>query len=180
MKHKSLITGFMAVAAVLLAAGLGGCNSSGCTENRNALPLAEFYNSATGRAIGLDSLQISGVDAPGDSVLSAPGPSITQVYLPMRPTETQTVWCIAYKWRELDYPELNDTITFDYQTEPYFASEECGATYRYRITEMAYTEHLIDSVVIVDPLITNIDKAYFRIYFRGESDNPDNQPDQEL
>lgn len=179
MRHKCLLIWLIAAGA-FLTAGMAGCNSSGCTENRNALPLAEFYNSATGRAVGLDSLEISGVDAPGDSALSSPGPTISQIYLPMRPTETQTAWCVAYKWRDLDFAELNDTISFDYQTEPYFASEECGATYRYRITGMAYTEHLIDSVVIVDPLITNIDKAYFRIYFRGESDEPDNQPDQEL
>ena len=159
----------LTVIAVVVSTALRSCNTSGCTENRNAVPLAAFFNSATGEAIGLDSVAISGVGQVNDSVLSPAGPMGTQVYLPMRPTHSSVSWCLAYKWKNLDYPRLYDTITFDYQSTPFFASEECGAYYRYLIEHMDCTDHLIDSVVIVDSLITNVDKVYLNIYFRVAS-----------
>lgn len=142
------------------------CNSSGCTENRSAVPLAAFYSSASDRAIQLDSVSISGVGAPNDSVLSAAGARVSQVYLPMRPTDPSVQWCLAYKWKSFNNPDFNDTITIDYDSQPYFASEECGAFFRYRITSLKCTDHLIDSVGVIDSLVTNIDKVYLKIYFR--------------
>lgn len=158
------------LAAATAAVSLGSCNTSGCTENRNAVPLAAFFDSTDENAIQLDSITVSGVDAPGDTVLSAAGQRISQLYLPMRPTHESVEWCFAYKWKRLDDPRLNDTISFDYESEPYFASEECGAYYRYQITRMDYTRHLIDSVAIVDSLVTNVDKVYINIYFRVASE----------
>lgn len=158
------------LAAAAAAVSLGSCNTSGCTENRNAVPLAAFFDSTNENAIQLDSIKVSGVNAPGDTVLSAAGQKISQVYLPMRPTQKSVEWCFAYKWKRLDDPRLNDSISFEYESEPYFASEECGAYYRYQITRMDYTKHLIDSVAIVDSLITNIDKVYINIYFRVASE----------
>lgn len=155
--------------ALAAAVSLASCNTSGCTENRNAVPLAAFINASTDSPVSLDSLEISGVGQPTDSVLSAPGTAISQVYLPMRPTHDNVAWCIAYKWRELDYEQLNDTITFAYTSLPFFASADCGAYYKYHITDMTYTRHIIDRVEILDSMITNIDKVYVNICFRVNS-----------
>lgn len=164
MKHLAsiLLTLWAAVAAIQFA----GCNSSGCTENRSAVPLAAFYASSTAAEIQLDSVSIHGVGAPRDSILSAAGVAVSQVYLPMRPTEPSVEWCLSYKWKQFDDPWFNDTITITYDSEPYFASEECGAFYRYRITSLTCTDRLIDSVKVVDPLVTNVDKVYIKIFFR--------------
>lgn len=142
------------------------CNTQGCTENHSAVPKAQFCSMTDGRAISLDSVQISGVGAPGDSVLYEAGTSRNSVYLPMRSAQSRTQWCLSYKWKYLDNPALNDTLTFDYQALPYLAGDECGAMYRYKVTGVRYTAHLIDSVGVTDSLITNIDRVYFNIYFR--------------
>ncbi|MDE6703121.1 MAG: hypothetical protein K2K00_05545 [Muribaculaceae bacterium] len=163
---SKLLPACVASLTVAMVIALSSCNTSGCTENRNAVPLAAFLNPATDSSITLDSLSIYGIGQPADSILSPAGSSVSQVYLPMRPTNSSVRWCIAYKWKELDYPQLNDTITFAYTSTPVFASEECGAYYRYLITEMNYTGHLIDRVEIVDSLITNVDKVYLNIYFK--------------
>lgn len=162
--HSTAITAI--AAAMVSAALLGSCNSTGCTENRNAIPQAEFFSAGNEDAISLDSLEIVGVNAPRDSVLSAPGTQVSKIYLPMRPTADVTAWSFAYRWKALDDPRLNDTITFAYTTIPYFTSEECGATYRYHIDRMDYTRRLIDSVAVVDSMITNVDKVYIRIFFK--------------
>lgn len=38
--------------------------------------------------------------------------------------------------------------------------------FRYIITSYTYTKHLIDSVGLVDSVITNVDRERIRIYFR--------------
>ena len=170
MIGRGTLISALAAAGVSLAL-LPSCNSTGCTENRNAIPQAEFFAAGSEETITLDSLEIVGVSAPRDSVLSAPGTEVSKIYLPMRPTADVTAWSFAYRWKALDDPRLNDTITFAYTSIPYFTSEECGATYRYRIDRMDYTRRLIDSVAVVDSMITNIDKVYIRIFFKvSESD----------
>lgn len=175
---------FLPVIAVtaLLAVAVAGCNTSGCLDNQNSLPLAGFYDSATGADISLDSLDIGGVGAVNDSLLLEAGQAASSVYLPLRSQKDFTAFFIhyAYSAQGLDDPALNDTIGFTYESEPYFASEECGAMYRYKVSRLDYTTHLIDSVVLVDSLITNFDTERLRIYFKiatvesEGSENPDN------
>lgn len=165
----------MAVAAAWLSAVLPACNTQGCTDNHNALPLMGFYAMGVGddgapveRAIALDSIDIGGVGAPGDSLLVASGQSVGQLYLPFRYHSSRTAFyfCYHYKAQGIDKPVFNDTVTFTYDSEPYFASEECGAMYRYRIREVEYTRHLIDSVAVSDSVITNVERERMKVYFR--------------
>ncbi|MCC8039258.1 MAG: DUF6452 family protein [Bacteroidales bacterium] len=133
-------------------------------ENQSSIPLAGFYNSATGAAISIGSVNIGGVDAPNDSLLLAMGTSASEVYLPLRFSKDVTSFYIQYDTLGL----WADTITMAYTALPYFASEECGAMYRYTINRLTYTTLLIDSVTLIDSLITNADIERIRIYFRVE------------
>jgi len=150
---------------------LTGCNTSGCTDNRSSLLLAGFYSSDTRKAISVDSLQMGGVDAPDDSLLICIDDRVSQVYMPLRSRQTATSFCFHYASKALDYPELNDTVTLGYTGEPYFASEECGAMYRYHVNRLEYTTHLIDSIALPDSLINNVNVERMRIFFRTA--NPD-------
>lgn len=157
-------------ATILAGSTAWACSTDGCTGLRSAIPKAEFYSSTTAKVISLDSLQISGVGAPGDSILMTAGTSASSVYLPFRSQQDATSWCLSYKWRDTDDPRLNDTVTFHYSSQPYFASAECGAMYRYTVHKVDYTTHLLDSVVMVDSLITNIDVSQIRFYFRTQEE----------
>ena len=116
--------------------------------------------------MSIDSLEIVGVDAPGNEILSPAKVAKKQVYLPMRSTATTTEWQFIYKQRHLAQNGIDDVVSFTYESIPYFASEECGASYRYRVTGIDYSTHVIDSVVMPDSLITNADKVSILIYFR--------------
>ena len=142
------------------------CNTTGCTDNQNSIPLAGFYSMSTGKAITVDSIGIGGVG--NDSLFYGPDDKLSQAYLPFRSADKSTAYYIRYMSRDLDFPELIDTIKFSYTSQPWFASEECGAMYRYMITGMDYTRHLIDSVGIVDSLITNAEMERIHIYFRTQ------------
>lgn len=157
------LLGILTVILALIVAATG-CNTSGCLDNQSSIPLAGFYNSATGAAISIDSVNIGGVDAPNDSLLLAMGTSASEVYLPLRFSKDVTSFYIQYDTLGL----WADTITMAYTAQPYFASEECGAMYRYTINHLTYTTLLIDSVTLVDSLITNADVERIRIYFRVE------------
>ena len=167
-----------ALACALVAAS---CSTDGCLDNQSSIPLAGIYSSETGAAISISGIQIMGVGAPNDSLLVASG-SVQQVYLPMRSTTNTTEWCFHYTQPGIDDEAFNDYIRFTYTSEPYFASEECGAMYRYHITEVEYTTNLLESVEITESLITNTDVERIRLYFRtatppdpdeGEEETPD-------
>ena len=162
--NKILIAIIVAAAASLLCQG---CNTSGCTDNQNSLPLAGFYSS-TGEGVTISDIDISGVGQATDSLLYASGTSLHLVYLPFRSKYNTTSYVFHYTQSGIDSPEYNDTISFAYTSEPYFASEECGAMLTYTITGMTHTRHLIQSVEIVDSLITNTDIERIKIYFRTE------------
>ena len=171
MKNRVVQT----MAAIAVATGMltaaTGCSTSGCTDNRSSLPLAGFYAVDTGSTIALDSIDVGGVGAPGDSLLLAAGEAATEVYLPFRSEQSTATFFIAYRYKELDRPELVDNITFGYEATPYFASEECGAMMCYRITSVTYTRHLLDSVAVIptDSVITNADIENLRLYFKTSS-----------
>lgn len=153
-----------------------GCNSNGCTDNQSSIPLADFYSYTTLEPVTLGPISIGGVDAPDDSLLLRSG-TVNRIYLPFRALSNTTKYFIHYEQSGIDDPAYNDTLTFDYERIPYFASEECGAMYRYQITSLVYTKHIVDSVGIIDSLITNIDKVSLKIFFRTY-DVPEENPDQ--
>lgn len=159
------------IAIIIGASIIGGCNSTGCLENQNSIPLAGFYSKNTLKSIAIDSISIGGIGAPSDSLITNNGQSISQVYLPFRSSKESTSFYIHYNQKALDFDALNDTITFNYESIPYFVSEECGAMYFYSIKKMEYTRHIIDSISITDSLVKNTDIERIRIYFRTSETN---------
>lgn len=71
-------------------------------------------------------------------------------------------------------PAIADTLKFKYERIPYFVSEDCGAMYRYRVIEFESTHYMIDSIALVDSVITNVDRQTIQLYFRTQQpDNPE-------
>ena len=89
------------------------------------------------------------------------------MYLPLRSTQSSTSFCFNYGTDSITGYQYNDTITFDYESIPYFVSEECGAMYYYKVGKLQSTHLLIDSVKLLEPLITNTDVERVKIYFRS-------------
>lgn len=164
---------FLLLAAVT-AVIANGCNSSGCTDNQSSIPYAGFYSSE-GAAISIDSLDISGVGAPGDSILYPSGQSLSKVYLPFRAQHSSTAYCFHYTQKDLSDPAYNDTITFEYTSRPFFASEECGAMLEYVIGKVRFTRHVIEKVEVTDSIVTNTDLERIKIYFRTSTDSETEQ-----
>ncbi len=161
-------------AAIIFAAGVfvSSCNSGGCTENQTSVPRAGFYDMATLSQIALTGVEIGGVGAPNDSLLATGLTAIREVYLPLRANRATTSFFFRYLVANDSTGLLSprDTITIDYTTTPYFASEACGAMYRYTITRISHTSLMIDSVALTDSVINNLDIERLKIFFRDDSE----------
>lgn len=166
------ILSLIVLSAVSFAA-LTACSAVGCTENQNSVPLAGFYSMPTGQAIVIDSISVMGNGAPGDSMLVRPSQRLSQTYLPFRSAHVSSTFIIKYEQKALAQYDLQDRVTFYYDTTPWFASEDCGAMYHYRITRVDHTMVFLDSVGVSDSLITNIEKESIQLFFRTgeEADN---------
>ena len=133
-----------------------------------------FYSSSTGTPLVMDSLDIGGVGAPGDSLLLRSGESVYNLYLPFRFDSGSTTFRFHYDYKAqgLDDPALDDIVTFHYTSRPFFASADCGAFYEYTITGVEYTRHLIDSIAVTDSVITNVDRERIQVFIRT-ADEPE-------
>lgn len=153
---------------------LASCATSECYDNRNSLPRAGFYSSdSIPQAVSLDSVSIYGIGAPGDSVLHDSVRNLTETYLPFRIDQDRTQYVIKYLGGVAGFFHLGDTITFNYDIEPWFVSSACGVVYNYRIKSIETTHFAIDSVTCPLGVINNVDGENIRIYFKvgsGEGD----------
>lgn len=169
MKHKWLSKILIGVAAVIATAMITACNSDECYQNKNALPLAGFYSSQPDHAkLTVDSIQVTGVGVPGDSVLSTGKSRISELYLPFRLDSDTTKYLFRYIRKDLAAYGLRDTITFIYSREPRFVSSACGVSYAFVMKEIRHTSILIDSVACPAGEITNMATQNLQIYFRTE------------
>lgn len=144
-----------------------GCSTSGCSDNQTCVPRAGFYSYSTGSKITVDSISIGGVGAPNDSLLVTLRAGETQ--LPLRANYPTVSFFFRYLQKDLQDYGVVDTLTIDYTTIPYFADEDCGAMFRYTINDIRHTSNLIDSVAMLDSVITNVDLEQIQIYFRTEA-----------
>lgn len=151
---------------------ISGCSSDECLQNKNALPLAGFYSSQPDHAkISVDSIEVSGVNAPGDSVLSSGKTRISELYLPFRLDSDTTRYVFRYLQKDLEFYRFRDTITFIYERTPRFVSSACGVSYAFKIKEIRNTGVIIDSVACPAGEITNMATQNIEIYFRTGSES---------
>lgn len=150
----------------ILAAILHSCNDAGCMDNRSSIPFAQFYNKGDLRAtISIDSITIYGIDQKNDSLIVDSARSLSSVSLPFRNNDSITQFVLQYNYAWNRDRKSNDTLTFAYRPYVFFASIDCGVMFNYTLTEHQYTRHILDSVVVVTPEITNQNTENIKLVF---------------
>jgi len=157
-----------AVLLVALCAMVTACAGDGCSSGTSSIPRAGFYASGTGDAVTIDSISVYGVEVPGDSMVLRCARNVHQTYMPLRISQETTKYVIHYDQKALCDISNNDTITLHYKATPFFESDECGVLYLFDITGFECTNHLIESVEVVYPHVSNIDVETLKLYFRTE------------
>ena len=64
-------------------------------------------------------------------------------------------------------PQNNDkdTIVFRHHNTPYFLTLDCNFVVKQELTDLHYTTHVLDSIVIVNPTASNNGKENIKIYY---------------
>lgn len=155
------------IAGVIAAGAFWGCSTDECVQNKNALPYAGFYNSLDAeKSVSIDSLEVYGMNAPGDSILFSGRNAISKLYLPFRIDRDTTTYIFRYLHKELAAADIRDTVRFIYERNPRFVSSACGVSYVFDMVKIENSGVLIDSVVCPMNMIDNKDSENLRIYFR--------------
>lgn len=162
---------YATVSSLLLIASLTACSNDLCTDNQNSVPKAQFVNASLDAPVTPDTITITGIGAPADTPLYSAGTALSEIYLPLRPDEESTAYLFHYTSRDVkdeDTGEIvedhtkDDILVFYYTTTPVFSGADCGALFRYFITDLRHSTNGIDKIIIDDPMVTNTDKV--RIY----------------
>lgn len=82
-----------------------------------------------------------------------------KVDLPLSFTAVRDTFFFHYSAR------LADTVWIEHQNLPYSSSMDCGTVMHYKIVGISSTNHLIDSVRVVAPEVTNTLRENVKIYF---------------
>ena len=154
---------FTVILLALLSLAGQSCSDDSCYDNGSSLPLAALYVGESQQTV--TGLTIMGIGAPGDSLL-ADASALSEVYLPLRASATTTSYLIQRSFTSGNASSLiNDTLTIDYQPVEYFHSTECGAMFNFNLKKVTATSHGIDSVVVLNTLVTNSHTPSLRIHF---------------
>ena len=141
------------IVPVLILLGIMGCKEV-FEAPPQAILLASFYNSTTKAAmsptvtvqgVGLDSLWVD--EEPTFNVL---------LPLTIADTTRYIIW--------LD--SKADSITLIHQTTQKYASVETGFYYEYKLLSVAFTQSRIDSIIIVDSLVTTQWNENIKLYIQ--------------
>lgn len=157
--------------SVVLLAGMVGCASSECFENKNSLPYAGFYSSApVPTKVEISGLKVWGDGVPNDSLL-LDGKTASSVYLPFRIDSDETTFVFSYTPSDDEAATpIEDFITFSYTRQPWFVSAACGAVYNFKINEIKWGGTFITDVTCPPGVITNANIENLRINFNTAID----------
>lgn len=111
----------------------------------NASTNQEIKSNVTALGVGRDSLWII-------------EPSISEILLPLSPNDT-TSYIISFD-------AIIDTITFIHETTQKYASIESGFYFEYKLNSIDFTNNRIDSVQIIDSLVTKKWHENIKLYIR--------------
>lgn len=159
--------------------GIIGCSESDCPLNNNPMNLISFMDSQTGKAFTLaDTLTVTALGT--DSTLINRITKASTLTLPLRYEGGETSYIFKYSIVNRDtvtlgngkdtilinISTLRDTISMTYTDEKHFLSMDCGILTYFDLKTIGTTNHLIDSVRIINPEINEIEKTNIEVYFR--------------
>lgn len=87
-------------------------------------------------------------------------PNAGSLQLPLSYTAEEDTFILSY-----NSGRVMDTLWVNHQNLPYFTDMECGTIMHYQLTGVRSTRHLIDSVCITAPKVTNTLYENVKIYY---------------
>lgn len=103
-----------------------------------------------------------------DSVIINDDQDVKTLSLPLRFNVEETIMVFSYMLHSEDtLPQRydKDTIVFRHHNTPYFLTLDCNFVVKQELTDLQYTTHVLDSIVIVNPTASNNGTENIKIYY---------------
>lgn len=147
----------------ILLTGCGG--EAECPLNSTALARFEFLDSKTHASVSIThGATVTGIVQTDGTLETDTVFNQAQSYMsvPLSYTD-KTTYVIHYT------ETMRDTIELKHKNIPFVSDIECPAMMFFRVEDMRYTTHALDSVTLVNPEITHEEKINFNIFYRADS-----------
>lgn len=148
---------------IIYGLSLQSCGESECPLSTISYARFDFLDSKTHTAVGItNGVTITGISEVDGEILEDTLYNLAQsdMSLPLSYTN-QTTYIMHYS------ETLRDTIEITHKNIPYVSDIECGTMMFYQVEGLRYTTNALDSVVLINPEITNEEKKNFYIYYRA-------------
>lgn len=145
------------------AFSLQSCGESDCSLTTISYAHFDFLDSKTYNPVGFtQGVTVTGTIHYEDSILTDTLFNLAQssMSLPLSFTN-HTTYVLHYSER------MKDTIEITHKNIPFVSDIECGTMMHYQVEGLRYTTNALDSVVLINPEITNEERKNFNIYYRA-------------
>ncbi len=127
---------------------LYSCAQASCFDETESYLKASLYNTSFSKILAPDSLSLYGLNR--DSIIYNKVADVALALIPLNDTAQSSTFVIKIDG-------ITDTIQFHYSSYPHLISKECGYTYYHHLDSLPiFTKHIIDSIIIDSPTVTNL------------------------
>jgi hypothetical protein len=149
---------WMAILAMVL---MISCTSIDCPVNNLVRTRYQFTSSAGDSLKLLDTLSVVSTRKDGrDTLIFNKGVNVCKFHLPISYSHPEDVLVFYFDGENL---HETDTLWMKKDDIPHFESVDCNASFFHKLTDIRHTHNCLDSVVIVNPSVTN-DDAVVHVY----------------
>ncbi|MBQ8948704.1 MAG: hypothetical protein IJ059_02825 [Prevotella sp.] len=154
--------------ALLMAMVVVSCSSIDCPVNSLVRTQYQFTGS-DGSVLSLgDTLTVVTARQDGsDTILFNKGVNTSTFHLPISYSHPEDQLVFYFDSESL---HLADTLWLKKEDIPHFESVDCNASFFHELTDVRHTHNCLDSVVIINPSVTN-DDAVVHVYLYPKTDD---------
>lgn len=139
---------------LLLTLLIVACSSVDCPVDSTVATMYQIRNSDGSELKLVDTLTISSTRADGkDTIIYNKGINVSSFNLPISYSHPEDVLVLQFNIANTD-SLVKDTVWVKKEDYPHFESVDCNTTYFHTVTDVNYTRHYLDSIVINNPSVT--------------------------
>ena len=145
---------------ILAAVAVVSCTSIDCPINNLVRTQFQFTNSAGDSLRLTDSLRVVSARKDGRDTVIFKGGNMAKFHVPISYSHPEDKLVFTFYGEDL---HIVDTLWIKKEDIPHFESVDCNATYFHHLTDIRHTRNSLDSVVIINPSVTN-DERVIHVY----------------
>lgn len=167
MKKRNLRASRLTIVGLFIVFVLSACSTIDCPLNNRVYATFKLAGSVTTLT---DSLTVSTTRAAtdgGDTILVNRSTATDSLSLPLSYSHDKDTYFFSLAKADTNIV-VTDTVVVAKTNTPHFESVDCSPNFFHTITDVSYTRHAIDSIVINNSNVTyNDQQSHFLLYLKN-------------